>query len=88
MRVRRAGPAVAFLSIAFFIFYCVCLVGGEELARRELFPPWLAMWLPNLVLGWIGIDWTLHGLRDPRAVAPARAAPVADPRRTPRGRRA
>jgi lipopolysaccharide export system permease protein len=60
MRVRRAGPAVAFLSIAFFVFYWVCLVGGEELARRSLFPPWLAMWLPNLVLGVVGIDWTLR----------------------------
>jgi len=60
MRVRRAGPAVAFLSIAFFIFYWACLVGGEELARRSLFPPWLAMWLPNLVLGAIGLDWTLR----------------------------
>ena len=60
MHVRRAGPAVAFLSLVFFIFYWVCLVGGEELARRSLFPPWLAMWLPNLVLGAVGIDWTLR----------------------------
>lgn len=60
MRVRRAGPAVAFLSIGFFIFYWACLVGGEELARRSLFPPWLAMWLPNIVLGAVGIDWTLR----------------------------
>ena len=60
MRVRRAGPAVAFLSIAFFVFYWMCLVGGEELARREMFPAWLAMWLPNLVLGAIGVDWTLR----------------------------
>ncbi len=57
MRVRRAGPAVAFVSIAFFLFYYLCLVGGEELANRLLAPPWLAMWLPNLVLG----AWGLHG---------------------------
>ncbi|HKQ57675.1 MAG TPA: LptF/LptG family permease [Candidatus Eisenbacteria bacterium] len=77
MRVRRAGPAVAFLSIAFFIFYWMCLVGGEELARRSLFPPWLAMWLPNIVLGILGIDLTLraceirvpwHRPRTPRAL--------------------
>jgi len=85
MRVRRAGPAVAFLSIAFFIFYWMCLVGGEELARRSLFPPWLAMWLPNLVLGLLGIDWTLRACetrmpwhpRPPRrALAPAAEGPV------------
>lgn len=60
MRVRRAGPAVAFLSIAFFLFYWLCLIGGEELARRLWIPPWLAMWLPNLVLGALGIRWTLR----------------------------
>jgi len=78
MRVRRAGPAVAFLSIAFFVFYWVCLVGGEELARRSLFPPWLAMWLPNLALGAVGIDWTLRAceMRMPwhRRPAPVPAA--------------
>lgn len=60
MRVRRAGPAVAFISIGFFLFYWLCLVGGEELATRLFIPPWLAMWLPNIVLGALGIDWTLQ----------------------------
>ncbi len=78
MRVRRAGPAVAFLSIAFFIFYWMCLVGGEELARRSLFPAWLSMWLPNLVLGVVGIDWTLRAceLRMPWRAPRARPAAV------------
>jgi lipopolysaccharide export system permease protein len=60
MRVRRAGPGVAFVSVAFFLFYYLCLVGGEELANRLLFPPWLSMWLPNLVLGLWGLDRTLQ----------------------------
>ena len=60
MRVRRAGPAVAFVSIAFFLFYYLCLVGGEELANRLLLPPWLAMWLANIVIGWFGVRWTLQ----------------------------
>ena len=60
MRVRRAGPAVAFVSIAFFLFYYLCLVGGEELATRLMLPPWLSMWLPNLVLGALGVSWTLQ----------------------------
>ena len=58
MRVRRAGPAVAFASIGFFLFYYVCLIGGEELANRLLLPAWLAMWLANLVLGALGLDLT------------------------------
>ena len=60
MRVRRAGPAVAFVSIGFFLFYYLCLVGGEELANRLLLPPWLAMWLPNLALGTWGLYGTLR----------------------------
>src|SRR6267378_2648575 len=59
MRVRRAGPGVAFVSIAFFLFYYLCLVGGEELANRLLLPAWLAMWIPNLVLGLWGLQRTL-----------------------------
>jgi hypothetical protein len=58
MRVRRAGPAVAFVSIGFVLFYYVCLIGGEELANRLLLPAWLAMWLANLVLGTLGLDLT------------------------------
>jgi lipopolysaccharide export system permease protein len=62
MRVRRAGPAVAFVSVAFFLFYYLCLIGGEELANRLLLPPWLAMWLPNLVLGTWGVLATLRSI--------------------------
>jgi len=58
MRVRRAGPAVAFLSIGFFLFYYVCLIGGEELANRLLLPAWFAMWVANLVLGGLRLDLT------------------------------
>ncbi len=76
MRVRRAGPAVAFASIGFFLFYYVCLIGGEELANRLLLPAWLAMWLANLVLGLLGLDLT------------ARACEITLPwHRTRRGRR-
>ena len=58
MRVRRAGPGVAFVSIGFFLFYYICLIGGEELANRLMLPPWFAMWMANIVLGLIGLDLT------------------------------
>ena len=70
MRVRRAGPGVAFLSVAFFLFYYLCLVGGEELANRLLLPPWLSMWLANLVLGGWGVAWTLRACELRRRPAP------------------
>ncbi|MEO5618894.1 MAG: LptF/LptG family permease [Candidatus Eisenbacteria bacterium] len=76
MRVRRTGPAVAFASVPFFLFYYLCLVGGEELADRLLFPPWLSMWLPNLVLGTWGIvaTWRACELPWPFARRPRAAA--------------
>ncbi len=82
MRVRRAGPAVAFVSVAFFLFYYLCLVSGEELANRLLLPPWLAMWLPNIVLGIWGLVATLRAveLLPERRVA---SRPAAVPRPEP-----
>jgi len=65
MRVRRTGPAVAFLSVLFFMFYWFCLIGGEELANRLLMPPWLGMWLPNIVLGSLGVQWLLEACEVP-----------------------
>lgn len=58
MKVRRGGPAIAFASIGFFLFYYLCLVVGEQLATRLLLPAWLAMWLANLVLGLLGLELT------------------------------
>lgn len=58
MRARRGGLAAGFLSVAFFLFYWLCLIGGEQLADRGLMPPWLSMWLPNVVLALLGIRLT------------------------------
>ena len=76
MRARRSGIAVAFLSILFFVFYYLCLAGGEELADRRLLSPWFAMWAPNLVIGAIGFYLTLQA-----------AEIIRRPRRRPRPRR-
>ena len=51
---------MAFVSILFFVFYYLCLAGGEELADRRLVAPWLAMWIPNIVIGAIGLLLTLQ----------------------------
>ncbi|MGE5174759.1 MAG: LptF/LptG family permease [Hyphomicrobiales bacterium] len=75
MRARRSGISVAFLSILFFVFYYLCLAGGEELADREILTPWFAMWAPNLVIGAIGLILTLQAaelLRRPRRRRPKR----------------
>jgi lipopolysaccharide export system permease protein len=55
MMAKKSGPAIGFLSIVFFIFYYLCLLGGETLSDRGLLPPWLAMWAPNIALGVAGV---------------------------------
>lgn len=78
IRARKSGIGVAFMSILFFVFYYLCLAGGEELADRRFLDPWLAMWTPNLVIGAIGLFLTLQAAeiirrprRRPRRVAAA-----------------
>ncbi len=52
---RRGGMGASFgFSLGFFTLYYLCLVGGEELADRQLLSPWLAMWLANIILGGAG----------------------------------
>jgi hypothetical protein len=60
MRARKSGIGVVFLSILFFVFYWLCLAGGEELADRGLVAPWFAMWSPNLFIGAFGLLLTLQ----------------------------
>jgi lipopolysaccharide export system permease protein len=79
IRARRSGMAVAFLSILFFVFYYLCLAGGEELADRRFLSPWVAMWTPNIVIGAIGLILTLQAaeiIRRPRRKPPRRRKPV------------
>src|SRR3990172_8535983 len=73
IRARRSGMGVAFISILFFVFYYLCLAGGEELADRRIVEPWLAMWIPNIVIGAIGTVLTLQA-----------AEAIQRPRRRPR----
>lgn len=60
IRARRGGLAAGFFSVGFFIFYYLCLIGGEQLADRRYLPPWISMWLPNIVLGLLGLWLTMH----------------------------
>jgi lipopolysaccharide export system permease protein len=60
IRARRGGLAAGFFSVGFFIFYYLCLIGGEQLADRRYLPPWISMWLPNIVLGLLGLWLTMY----------------------------
>lgn len=62
---RASGMAMgATYSIAFFLIYWVCLIGGESLADRMVIKPWLAMWGPNLLIGLLGIWLIITEIRE------------------------
>ena len=72
MLARRGGLAAGFFSAVFFVFYYLCLIGGEQLADRLLVPPWLAMWLPNVVLGALGVWLTVQAVVSGQPARPQR----------------
>jgi lipopolysaccharide export system permease protein len=43
------------ITLVFYVIYYLFLAGGEKLADRGLMPPWLSMWLADIVLGTFGI---------------------------------
>lgn len=52
VRLRRGSMGVSVgVSLCFFLLYWACLLGGEELADRDLFDPVWAMWAANIVIG-------------------------------------
>ena len=54
--VRKGGFSVSMaFSLGFFIIYWAFLIAGEEFADRGSLSPALSMWLPNLILGALGI---------------------------------
>jgi len=62
---RRGSFGVgASLSLGFFFFYWACLKGGENLADRGFFDPWIGMWIANIVLGVIGLYLTFRTARE------------------------
>lgn len=54
--VRRGGKGIGFsLGLVFYLSYYVFLVAGESFGDRGIIPPWLAMWLANIVLAGFGV---------------------------------
>jgi len=53
---RKGGVAVGVgLSLGFFVLYWAFLIGGEELADRQIIPAFWAMWSANILIGAAGI---------------------------------
>jgi len=87
---RKDGKLAAFvLGIGVIFAYYVLMYGGEALAKGHWMPAWLAMWLPNFLLGFAGI--ALLASRSRSAGSPirislprwlSRRSPAADPSTT------
>ena len=58
--VRKGGfGAAASISMFFFLLYWAFLIGGEKLADRGMFSPFIGMWSANIFLTIIGIFLTM-----------------------------
>lgn len=45
----------AAISLGFYLFYWACLIGGEKLADRGFMPPFISMWLGNIIISIIAL---------------------------------
>ncbi len=62
---RKGGIGTGIIySLAFFVIFWVCLIGGENLADRLIISPELAMWAPNIIIGAFGVFITIAMIRD------------------------
>jgi lipopolysaccharide export system permease protein len=62
---RKGGIGTGILySLAFFVIYWICLIGGENLADRLIISPELAMWASNIIIGAFGVFITVAMVRD------------------------
>ena len=58
--VRKGGfGAAASVSLSFFLLYWAFLIGGEKLAERDVFSPFIGMWAANILLFVMGILLTI-----------------------------
>ncbi len=69
IKTRKGSMGVSFVfSMGFFVIYWALLIAGEEVADRAILPPWLAMWLPNILIGALGIFLTWRTIKDTQPI--------------------
>ena len=62
---KKGGFAVSTsLSFGFFLIYYVLLIGGEEMADRNILSPSVGMWTPNLIILCIAFYLIIHTIRE------------------------
>ncbi len=69
MMTRTSGVGMAFsVSSVVFLIYYISLYMGEELADRGYVPPWIAMWIANILLGVVGIFLIIFTVKESRFI--------------------
>ncbi len=73
LALRRGGLAtIGAIALGIFMFYWITLVQGEKLSERGFFPPWLGMWIANLLMSGAGLWLILYVVLDLGATPPLR----------------
>jgi LPS export ABC transporter permease LptF len=55
IRVQRGGRSIGFgISLIILMGYYVAIMGGSGVAQRGLWPPWLAVWMGNVIIACLG----------------------------------
>lgn len=66
---KRGGLGTGWsMSVLFFMIYWVFLIGGEQLADRRIVSTFVAMWLPNVLVGSIGVLLVVRAVREMTAI--------------------
>ncbi|KPL01272.1 MAG: hypothetical protein AMJ91_00490 [candidate division Zixibacteria bacterium SM23_73_3] len=67
---KKGGVAVGLgLSLGFFVLYWAFLIGGEELADRQLIPAFWAMWSANILIGGAGIYMLVKSAKETKFIS-------------------
>jgi lipopolysaccharide export system permease protein len=65
--IKKGGLGVPFLvSILFFIIYYVLTMQGEKLAKQEAVPPYVGVWMADLILFAVGLVFLRQARVDAR----------------------
>jgi lipopolysaccharide export system permease protein len=73
LALRRSGLAtIGAVALGIFMFYWITLVQGEKLSERGFFPPWIGMWIANLLMSGVGLWLIVYVVLDLGATPPLR----------------
>jgi lipopolysaccharide export system permease protein len=73
LALQRGGlGTIGAVALGIFMFYWITLVQGEKLSERGFFPPWIGMWIANLIMSGAGLWLLVYVVLDLGATPPLR----------------